>query len=390
MKYYNFQFFFITLLYMAKNFFLKNWEETLNGIDYIKRNIGHITFNTVPGESGAEGQLFNAPLADSTYILAKSSAAEEKYKFMFQKEDMIGKSLQKLREYIPNFMLTFGSYICPSSNINKNGNLCDGGHNMKYYILLEPVDCPLDEAKPICNLEKYLDSNLFNDYDYIQFVQILVISLLIAKEACNFTHNDFNPKNICLHDMKKMTKLIYDYHGVKYTFMTRYLPVIVDYGPSYSNDVTFDELGETTNENMEHFVEIVLSSRCNEDSMKQFISENKITGNIQSFLNNMINSGCYSFLEAPAIFFPIKNSTIKEDIVELVRKSIRKCKQLERLLLESPDKYLATLENIKNNLQEDRIGTQQYTFTYPPVVAGGYYEKYQKYKKIYLQKKYGI
>lgn len=99
----------------------------------------------------------------------------------------------------------------------------------------------------------------------------------------------------------------------------------------------------------------------------------------------------YFLIDQPSSFFPTNNITIKEDIESLVNPSIRKCTQLKKLLGESSDRYLAILENIKNNIaHKDRIETQQYIFTYPSVIAGGYYEKYQKYKKIYLQKKYGI
>lgn len=375
---------------MAKNFFLKSWDETSNGINSIKNNIRSINFDII-GESGAEGQLFKAILSDKTYVFAKSSEAKEKYKFMFQKENMIGESLQKLREYIPNFMLTFGSYECPSSNVDKGGKLCDdnAGRNMKYYILLEPVDCPLDDVNPICNLQKYLDSNLFNAYDYVQFVQILVISLLIAKEECEFTHNDFNPKNICLHDMKTMTKLIYKYHGIEYTFVTQYLPVIVDYGPSYSKDLKYNGLGTATLRDFEELLDDMFHEDPNR-VISEFITKHNISAEMQNFIFKYEDDAYSNVYDAPSSFFPTYNTTIKEDIETLINKSIYKCERLNELLNKDSDEYLAILENIKNGLREYRKENHQYNFTYPPASSGGYYEKYQKYKKIYLQKKYGI
>jgi len=148
------------------------------------------------------------------------------------REYFIGVSeINKLRYILPNFVYTFGSFLCPSLGDIADNKLCEESSSQKTpFIIFEKV--------PGETMEKMLRDEKISFDQYLGlFIQIL-LALEIAQRNIGFCHFDFHTSNLMCRTIPKKCKYIvpvgnYIYDVTSYD----YLPVIIDFGlSSIKND----------------------------------------------------------------------------------------------------------------------------------------------------------
>jgi hypothetical protein len=134
--------------------------------------------------------------------------------------------LNKLRYYLPNFMMTYGQFKCIKPSVSTEKiyfkKMCKPKGNYVNYTLYERIVG--------ISLETYLTSYKLKYENFINcFVQLL-FALEKAQEECGFTHFDLHYDNIILKESDISEYDVYC-NGVKYTVeVDDYIPVIIDYG----------------------------------------------------------------------------------------------------------------------------------------------------------------
>ena len=134
--------------------------------------------------------------------------------------------LNKLRYYLPNFMMTYGQFKCIKPSVSTEKiyfkKMCQPKGNYVNYTLYERIVG--------ISLETYLTSYKLKYETFINcFVQLL-FALEKAQEECGFTHFDLHYDNIILKESDISEYDVYC-NGVKYTVeIDDYIPVIIDYG----------------------------------------------------------------------------------------------------------------------------------------------------------------
>ena len=134
--------------------------------------------------------------------------------------------LNKLRYYLPNFMMTYGQFKCIKPSVSTE--------KIYFKKMFHPkgnyVNYTLYERIVGISLETYLTSYKLKYETFINcFVQLL-FALEKAQEKCGFTHFDLHYDNIILKESNISEYDVYC-NGVKYTVeIDDYIPVIIDYG----------------------------------------------------------------------------------------------------------------------------------------------------------------
>jgi len=151
----------------------------------------------------------------------------------------------QLRQFIPNFMYVYGSYLAPAISMKKTKNnlperediVAFGSGSESRYIMVETIS----------NAQSYHSWMHANKKDYLGFQEILaqiVLSLAVARERCDFTHNDLHSGNILIRTLDAPVTLCYTMlSGQKIYLATRYIATIIDYGYAHACiPITLDEV----------------------------------------------------------------------------------------------------------------------------------------------------
>lgn len=136
-------------------------------------------------------------------------------------------SINKLRYTLPNFVYTFGAFLCPM----EKGQLCNGDKT-------DSIPFVVFEKIPGENMQKMLENKKLTFPQYLRmFVQVL-LALEVAQRTINFTHFDFHTANLMCRTIKNQCKYTVPLDNLMYEVIaTEYLPVIIDFGLS---TVTYD------------------------------------------------------------------------------------------------------------------------------------------------------
>ena len=128
----------------------------------------------------------------------------------------VGITLNKMLTFSDNFAYTLGFFErhCQESTLSIN----------EYCILQQNID-------GIAFL-KWLESDDFNFTDYYCIMLQIALTLHTAYSTCGFIHNDLCPWNIILKQYKQNVDICYKYCGKQFSFTTKIVPVIIDYGKS--------------------------------------------------------------------------------------------------------------------------------------------------------------
>lgn len=184
----------------------------------------------------------------------------------FTHEFMTALEINKFRQYIPNFILCYGGFQCPSDaqfSCNSRGRclltdvkrLCAGSGKMPLsYILFENIKNSKTVTRHIKtpNVAYPLEAN-----DYADMILQIVTSLVYGWSLGNFTHYDLHTDNVMAYDFiknpnyLKLFKIWSEYEGSRVPRIdniyfvyygigdkpiiipTKYLYLIIDYGGAY-------------------------------------------------------------------------------------------------------------------------------------------------------------
>lgn len=163
-------------------------------------------------------------------------------------EFYVGKSINIIKEYLPNFVYTFGIDLamCPYdpivgdklilNNIKtdfddfgliENGCLFDK-HNglLTEYLSNSKTFLSMLSDEEFMNLA-YIDYNLFSTLFQ------LYAALYSLRDI--YTHQDLHLKNVMIITLPNPLNIIYNIDDVEYILITKYIPVIIDYSSNYIN-----------------------------------------------------------------------------------------------------------------------------------------------------------
>ncbi|GHV54507.1 hypothetical protein AGMMS49579_15220 [Spirochaetia bacterium] len=158
--------------------------------------------------------------------------------FLCEHEFLIGKSLFKVRKYLPYFIRPYDLL----TNIAADPTLPNPfkGKSLTDVILYEHID---NDNTLSLMIEKYMNNKTFQSKKEIDSVinQIL-IALLITQDKLNFSHNDLHFDNILICKCYERTFILYIFTNNDETFSALiptygYYPSIIDYGYSYTKDL---------------------------------------------------------------------------------------------------------------------------------------------------------
>jgi hypothetical protein len=215
------------VLCMFDNLFLSTAKSKKHGIFHLSV---HVTkwikkLEKIDIDSSSGFVYFSDILSNVKVIIKLPQEVETDYDEMIR-EYFIGiKSINKLRYIIPNFVYTFGAFICPM----KEGILCKDTYkedsNKIPFVVYENI--------PGDNMQKMLSNNKLTFSQYLGlFIQVL-LALEVAQRTISFCHFDFHTGNLMCRDIKDECKYNVPLDNMIYEVRAKeYLPVIIDFGLS--------------------------------------------------------------------------------------------------------------------------------------------------------------
>lgn len=178
----------------------------------------------------------------------------------FWHEFFTGLIINDIREYIPNFILTYGGYICDADRL---GNNCDREGNNSSYLLIELV-------KDSNTISRNLRNTILTNDDLVNIITQTLTTLQFSQQKSNFTHYDLHLHNAMIFNVhsrefnNQFRGIIPDFNNKPYYnntnnfifryFMdendknksmiipSKYLVSIIDYGNSYVDGLGVNNL----------------------------------------------------------------------------------------------------------------------------------------------------
>ena len=197
------------------------------GVYTISKNIKDIiVYNTKINIDSSSGYIYIIDIftEDIKFIIKYPQNNNEYYDII--REGNIGlKSINKIRNIIPNFVYTFNIFNCPSEYNNILHIKEDNKKHKTPFIIMENI--------PGNNLTCLLQNNILSFKEYLNiFVQIL-FALEIAQRNISFCHFDLHTANIIGRQINKDISYNIYMDNITYTInCVKYLPVIIDFGLS--------------------------------------------------------------------------------------------------------------------------------------------------------------
>jgi hypothetical protein len=150
------------------------------------------------------------------------------YEDTVYREYMVGLELNKLREFIPNFMYTFGMYHCNkiTEDMDVNESMCDSESKEEIvpYIILQMV-----KGETLSTLIK--KEELSHGEIMIVLLQTF-LALDFASKKCQFEHHDLHTSNVMILKTEKPMTIKYPWKNSYITITTNRIPIIIDFGLS--------------------------------------------------------------------------------------------------------------------------------------------------------------
>jgi hypothetical protein len=152
------------------------------------------------------------PFAIGKYLIL----AEGEGQFLIEKEIIIGLLLNTIHNEAPNFMYTYGGFLCSLKDRKDVRTLCQH-----------------DEYITFIGMFEYVTGKLFSDFKYnlsieeqISILLQIMYSLHIAYQKFGFIHNDLHDENIIIKVSPEDQVVQLD----SFSFTTKVIPIIIDYG----------------------------------------------------------------------------------------------------------------------------------------------------------------
>ncbi len=164
-------------------------------------------------------------------------------------EYYIGTCLNQLRyKNIQNFSLVYGRFVCgfnpeiPQKGIDlSKKNICDDKFPYKTHVLYEYIATESGKVETLDSYIEYLWGNDIN-FDLMNILLMLMISLQHAQDELNFTHYDLHLENVLVVKLNAPYKFTYKYKDKTYDIILNYYPFIIDFGRSYIDPKKVDNI----------------------------------------------------------------------------------------------------------------------------------------------------
>jgi len=184
------------------------------------------------------------------------------YEDTIYREYMVGLELNKLREFIPNFMYTFGMYHCNkiTEDMDVNESMClrsvgvDSKEETVPYLILQMVN-----GETISTL---LDKEELSQRQIMIILLQTFLALDFASKKCQFEHHDLHTSNIMILRTQKPTTIKYPWKGSYITITTDCIPIIIDYG--LSSIKIGEKYHPSSWENKRHDIRVLLKGLVDE------------------------------------------------------------------------------------------------------------------------------
>jgi hypothetical protein len=213
-----------SVICLFDNLFLKTYKYKNRGLYRISSDIKKWLKNLKKiGGNSVDGFVFFSYILSDIEVIIKVPQNLDDYTDTMR-EYFIGiTEINKLRYTIPNFVYTFGAFVCPV----KDDVLCVDDEKIRKtpFIIYEKISGE--------NMTYMLENNLLSFDQYIgMFIQIL-LALEVAQRDISFCHFDFHTENL----MCRTLDGIYEYkvpldNNIYEVTCKDYLPVIIDFGRS--------------------------------------------------------------------------------------------------------------------------------------------------------------
>jgi ubiquinone/menaquinone biosynthesis C-methylase UbiE len=204
------------------NYFMKN-------VDKILPNMIHKKFDSVHGYV-----VFSDFITVKNKIVIKTPKDEDEIRNMMFEYYIGSRFINKLRTKTPNFMYTYGIFMCnpliavtkenDKDKISTTVNFCYGNDKKNIYLLFEKIDG--------VNLHNYIQTikNETEFDDLINYVIQIILSLDIAQKEGQYSHNDLHTDNIMLRTLSTPITHEYLIGKYKYKMELKNIATIIDYG----------------------------------------------------------------------------------------------------------------------------------------------------------------
>lgn len=179
------------------------------------------------GERSASGTNFKASVSGTDIDLVikmmrltRSDGTHNNDKEQeFWHEFFTGLIINDIRDYIPNFILTYGGYICDADSL---GNNCDREGTNSSYLLIELV-------KESNTVSRNMRNTLLTNDDLVNIITQTLATLQFSQQKSKFTHYDLHLNNV----------MIFNIHSRE--FNNQFKGVIPDFSdkPYYNNTNNF-------------------------------------------------------------------------------------------------------------------------------------------------------
>ena len=203
--------------------------------------------------SGTDGIVYNATFFSDIELIIKLPINEEGEdedeneiqdtikRDMTIREYYIGvKAMNKLRYIVPNFVYTFGCFMCANNTPMGLGmglgmgleNLCEDLFGKKNpFIVYEKIPGVIQEGKQLNTIRNLIDNKLnFNQWLVIFFQ--LLLALEVAQREVGFTHFDLHFDNVMIRKQDNFEFSV-PLDMSTYTIKNpEFIPVIIDFGRS--------------------------------------------------------------------------------------------------------------------------------------------------------------
>jgi hypothetical protein len=192
----------------------------------------HSSFKN-PGKQGMAGILISK--TKSKYVFKISQYIN----YLVEHEYSVLNGLNNISNFCPHFCKGYGILTCQvDSRIRKIGNpfkinKSESGYNIeKNVLLMEYIDNSYKFSKYIKN-DNIADENLFN------IIKQVLMAISISQIKKKFTHYDLHSDNIMIKNCDKDLAILYvlDENNQFLVPTLGYLPIIIDYGFSFIEDM---------------------------------------------------------------------------------------------------------------------------------------------------------
>jgi hypothetical protein len=216
------------MICMFDKLFSSTSDSKSNGLRKLSRRVTEwLKKMRLLDQAGVSGLVFMSEIISDIGVIIKTPKHKNHFDDMLR-EYFIGlREINKIRYKLPNFVYTFGVFIC---NKELNKPICsdddyEGGYNETPFVIYEKI--------PGKNLEYMLSEDKLDFSQFLGlFIQIL-LALEVAQRDIKFCHFDLHCGNLMCRPVKEGFEYMVPLDNIVYDVTPNdYLAVIIDYGLS--------------------------------------------------------------------------------------------------------------------------------------------------------------